>query len=271
MARANDELKTLDQLKTVFMEIVSHELNTPTAIILGYSSLLKREQTLADPKATGQSVTGIHTSGKRLKRIISKISKMMAADLRAIELALEPIDASEVLHEIVDELQAAIDDRKQSVEIELGGPDIRFSAERAYIRDMLMNLVVNAIKFSPDGSTIWLGAYPARLGRRHAVEFRVRDEGVGIRPEDRDQIFTSFFGTFDSRHHSSGDFGFEQRGIGLGLAIVKRFAEMHGGEVSFDSELGSGTEFRVTIPVEPRHATAELPSISSESFPAIID
>ena len=91
----------------------------------------------------------------------------------------------------------------------------------------------------------------------------IPDEGIGIRPEDRDQIFNPFFGTFLSLHHSSGDFGFEQRGIGLGLAIVKRFAEMHGGTVEFDSEVGVGTEFRVVIPVHPQgtYVSGEFPAI----------
>ena len=113
----------------------------------------------------------------------------------------------------------------------------------------------------PDGSTIWVALSATEEFARDSLLIQVRDQGVGIRPEDREQIFSSFFGTFDSRHHSSGDFGFEQRGIGLGLAIVKRFAEMHGGSVEFDSVYGEGTEFRVIMPREPRQSTAEIDSI----------
>ena len=260
LALAYDELKTLDRLKTVFMEIVSHELNTPTAIILGYASLLQRGTTAKDPEAFMQAMQGIKASGLRMKGITEKIGKMMAADLTAIELNLEEVDVSALVTAIVAELDPVLKARKQRIDVESDG-DSTISAERAHVRDLLLNLIVNAIKFSADGSTIWVSLSAWREYGRDELLIRVRDEGVGIRPEDREQIFSSFFGTFDSRHHSSGDFGFEQRGIGLGLAIVKRFAEMHGGSVEFDSVLGEGTEFRVIMPREPRLSTAELSSV----------
>jgi len=260
LALAYDELKTLDRLKTVFMEIVSHELNTPTAIILGYASLLQRGNSTMDPEAFGKALQGIKGSGLRMKRITEKIGKMMAADLTAIELSLEEVDVFELVTEIVAELDPVLMSRKQHIEIETDNGSV-ISAERSHVRDLLLNLIVNAIKFSPDGSTIWVALSATEEFARDSLLIQVRDQGVGIRPEDREQIFSSFFGTFDSRHHSSGDFGFEQRGIGLGLAIVKRFAEMHGGSVEFDSVYGEGTEFRVIMPREPRQSTAEIDSI----------
>ena len=267
LARANDELKTLDRLKTVFMEIVSHELNTPTAIILGYSSLLQRNAPENDPEGAARAVEGIKSSGMRMKRITEKIAKMMAADLTAIELVLEEIDAEELIWDILREIDPAITMRKQEVSVSAPSEPLLFRAERPYIRDVLMNLIVNAIKFSPDEYTIWVTVEQTTLRKKPGLMFSVRDEGVGIRPEDRDRIFTTFFGTFDSRHHSSGDFGFQQRGIGLGLAIVKRFTEMHGGEVEFDSTPEEGSHFRVYLPIEPRTPTAELPSLPISGTP----
>ena len=269
LARVNDELKTLDRLKTVFMEIVSHELNTPTAIILGYSSLLLRNPPGQDTDGMARALDGIKSSGMRMKRITEKIAKMMAADLTAIELALEDINAEELVKDIVREIEPAIAMRKLEVTITAPVEPLVFKAERPHIRDVLMNLIVNAIKFSPDGNTIWVSLETTELRNRPGLVFTVRDEGVGIRHEDRDRIFTTFFGTFDSRHHSSGDFGFQQRGIGLGLAIVKRFTEMHGGEVGFESTPGEGSSFRVVLPIEPRTPTAEIPSLPiSGKFPA---
>jgi signal transduction histidine kinase len=251
LAKQNEQLRSLDRMKNAFIEVVNHELNTPTAIILGYASLLQRDTLLNDSVTRLKAVGGIKSSGMRLKSISEKIAKMMASESLSLDLHLEPIDARVLVNGIVAELEPVLTMRNQSLEVKTGSAPLVLQAERAYLYDLLMNLVVNAIKFSPDGSTIWMTAGPNELEGRPAIEFRVRDEGIGIPDEDRDQIFNTFFGTFRSQHHSSGDFGFEQRGLGLGLAIVKRFAEMHGGTVSFESQVEEGTEFQVLLPVEP--------------------
>jgi signal transduction histidine kinase len=284
LADAYNELRVLDRLKTVFMEVVSHELNTPTAIILGYASLLQRAAVRENEAAARQAVAGIHSSGLRLKGIADKIIKMMTADVPELRLDMRPVDAVALVRDIVAELQPVLETRSQRAIVECPVEPLTLDAEEAYLRDLLMNLLVNAVKFSPDHSRIWIRAEPATLGTPRepgsdaalpkppadravpAVRFTVKDEGIGIRPEDRDQIFTSFFGTFLSLHHSSGSFGFEQRGLGLGLALVKKFAEMHGGYVEFDSEVGVGSEFRVVLPVhgQDRLASGEFAALDPD-------
>jgi signal transduction histidine kinase len=114
--------------------------------------------------------------------------------------------------------------------------------------DILTNLFVNAIKFTPDGGSILVSAQPFGPDR---VRFRVADEGVGIAAADRPHLFEPFFTGFDTMHHSSGDFQYCKRGIGLGLCLVKTFVELHGGKVEFDTVPGRGTTFVFTI---PRHS-----------------
>lgn len=251
LSEAYEELKTLDRMRTVFMEVISHELNTPTSIIIGYASLLQRPAIAADEQGKTTALSGIKSSGLRLKRITEKIAKMLAASTPTVTLEYQKINVASLVETITNELQPVLALRSQAIEADTESQDLTLMADEAYLRDMLMNLVVNAIKFSEDGKTIWVSAGHSTIGDRDAVELRVRDEGVGIHPDDRDRIFDAFFGTFQSKYHSSGDFGFQQRGIGLGLAIVEKFAALHGGNVQFHSEVGQGTEFKVTLPVEP--------------------
>ncbi len=252
-------LQSLDELKSVFMDVVSHELNTPTTIILGYSSLLLAQT--PDVAASVQApLERIHAGAQRLKQISEKIAAVFSGHGKPyVSLQREDIDASELLDEVLSTLAPALLTRGQHVEafVDADLPPT-FSGERVFVRDVLMNLLVNAIKFSPDGETIAVSVGRSTLaGGDEAVRFSVADRGAGIPEEDRSQIFETFFGTYRSKHHSSGDFGFEKRGIGLGLAIVKRFTEMHGGFVDFESVVGEGTVFHAHFPVEGARPDSE--------------
>ncbi len=156
---------------------------------------------------------------------------------------------------------------------ELGSAEV----DPAKLADILTNLFVNAIKFTPDGGTIRIAARPLVPVPPHAVdhtedddltgavathdtdsfiEFQVADEGVGIQIADRPHLFEPFFTGFDTMHHSSGEFQFCKRGIGLGLCLVKTFVELHGGTVSFESAPGQGTTFAFRI---PRRSPRQIP------------
>jgi signal transduction histidine kinase len=112
---------------------------------------------------------------------------------------------------------------------------------------------MNAIKFTPDKGRISLGV---RAGEGDTVEFNVSDNGIGISEFDKPHIFDDLFTSFDTLHHSSGEYEFGKRGLGVGLAIAKRFVDMHGGAIHVDSELEKGSTFTFTLPVagpgEPR-------------------
>ena len=156
--------------------------------------------------------------------------------------ALEPL-----VRQVVDELQPFLDVRAQSLHLDLA-PDLGSAeVDPAKLADILTNLFVNAIKFTPDGGTIRIAAH-SEGADGESVRFQVADEGVGIQAADRPHLFQPFFTGFDTMHHSSGDFQFCKRGIGLGLCLVKTFVELHGGKVDFDSTPGQGTTFEFTIP-----------------------
>jgi signal transduction histidine kinase len=118
-------------------------------------------------------------------------------------------------------------------------------ADPAKLADVFVNLIGNAIKFTPDGDTITLSGCSEGPD---LVRFSVADKGKGIRPEDRPHVFEPFFTGYDTMHHSSGDYQYGKRGIGLGLCLVKTFVELHGGRVDCASHPGEGTIFTFTLP-----------------------
>jgi signal transduction histidine kinase len=248
LSRTNEELKQLDRMKTVFMEVVSHELNTPIAITLGYAFLLQKE--LADdldPVAL-KALRGIDSSAKRLKSISNRIFKMISEEGPASSLDLEEIHFHDFIDDLRDQIDPFLDKREQSLEVTIAENCPTIRADHEKLSDICVNLLMNAIKFSRDEQTIDLAIRPAEEGW---IDIQVRDRGVGISDEDVSQIFDAFFSTFDSKHHSSGSFEFGKRGIGLGLPVARKFAQMHGGDIDVETEEGQGSTFTVHLPVDP--------------------
>lgn len=250
LSSANEELKILDRIKNVFMEVVSHELNTPIAIILGYVFLLRKELDGKYGKVTDKALSGIDSSAMRLKSISNRIFKMLSEEGPASTLDLEQLAIADFIEGVRTQVEPFLDKRHQSLEVDIAGGIDEIRADREKLTDVFLNLIMNAIKFSHDGQTIQLRIAPAGE-RQQMVEFCVEDQGIGISEEDLAQIFNAFFSTFESRHHSSGDFEFGKRGIGLGLSVAKRFTEMHGGSIDVHSTEGQGSRFTVRLPRDP--------------------
>ena len=242
---ANTRLAEANRLKETFIEVASHELNTPVTVVLGMAELWKLTQGADAPEATRGWVDRIVAAGRRLAGTVERMLKLLHADRLdpapdAASTQIEPL-----VTEVIADLAPYIEARGQRVEVaiepNLGSAEI----ERSKIADALSNLLINAVKFTPDGGAIRVIAGP---DGPDAVFLEVADDGVGIPSEERDLVFEPFFTGFDTMHHSSGDFQFGKRGIGLGLSLVKTFVELHGGAVSCRSTPGEGSTFRIRLP-----------------------
>ena len=146
--------------------------------------------------------------------------------------------------EAADDIRPFVEQRRQHLILDLV-PDLgMIDVEAGKIRACLNHLLINAIKFTPDGGTIEV------IGRRNAemVCLQVRDNGMGIDPANLPHIFEPFFTELDVSRHSSGQFEFGRRGLGLGLSLVRAFVRMHGGSVDVASTTGQGTTFTLTLP-----------------------
>lgn len=241
----NQRLSEANRLKGAFIEVASHELNTPVAVILGMTQLWRLTQSESATTTERNWVDRIHNAGKRLAATVERMLKLVRTDDLSQPLELTRTSLDSLVRMVVADLGPFLDLRKQTVELAIDPFLGEAEIDAAKISDVLANLLINAIKFTPDGGVIAIKA--ATSGDDH-VQFEVTDQGVGIDPATRPYVFEPFFTGFDTMHHSSGEFEFCKRGIGLGLCLVKRFVELHGGTVEVHSSPGVGSTFQFTLP-----------------------
>jgi signal transduction histidine kinase len=175
----------------------------------------------------------------RLARLADELLTLARAEAGEARLQKEPVDLSELARDVVGHLCVLAEERQQSLEVEAPVAVVA-RADRTALRQAVVNLVDNAIKYSPERTCITVAT-----GRRDGVVFlEVRDEGPGLGEEDRRRIFERFYRVDRSRSREMG-------GTGLGLSLVKWTAEAHEGGVDVDSQVGRGSTFRVTLPGAP--------------------
>lgn len=247
LVAANRDLAETDQLKTAFLEVASHEFNTPITVVLGLSELLKLVNPDRDP-GEAEIVAQIAESSGQLARLVSTTLKMLQAGDFRRPLHVEPTDLGALLREVAAHASPFVAARGLNMDVIVPDDTGTAAIDRDKIRDALMNLLTNAIKFTPDGGSIRVEARPSA----ERVEVEVADTGIGLEPRALAHLFEPFFTEFDASQHSSGHFGFRKRGLGLGLSLVKRFVELHGGTVRADSRPGEGTRIVVDLPRQPR-------------------
>lgn len=247
LKKVNEELKTLDNVRRVFMEVISHELNTPIAILIGYTYLLRKDTSEALGANARKAIDRIEANSQRLKRISDRIFQMISSEEPSNSLDYEDVDLRDFAAELHKQVEPFLLQRDQSfvADITLDSDPV-IEADRSKLMDIFTHLTMNAIKFSQNGEKIHFRASEAESADEVAIS--ISDNGTGITEEDQKQIFGAFFSTFKTAHHSSGEFEYQKRGMGLGLSIAKRFTQMHGGEIDVTSDVGEGSTFTVRLP-----------------------
>ncbi len=254
-------LERLDQAKSDFLAVVSHELRTPMGILLGYSQVLAADpQFLADPDHRTM-VQGLQAGAERMQELIESMLDMVMVDNRALGLASRTVAVGALWESLRDKLGRSL--RERALDFTLDGgllalPNI--NADPDALRKVFEHLLINAIKFTPDGGQIRVtGATvsPRASFPNGAIEVTVSDTGIGIAPEDRDLIFDKFYQTGGSALHSSGKTKFKGGGPGLGLAIARGIVEAHGGRIwaespGYDEHAFPGSTFHVMLPLPGR-------------------
>jgi signal transduction histidine kinase len=259
LVQANDELARAGQLKTAFIEVASHEFNTPITLVLGLTELLR----LSNPNRTDQEqeiVRQIAASGRQLSRLVTSMLTLLRADDFRRTMQPRPVDLAELIDRVVDQVRPFIQVRSLQLHTNLADDLGSFEIDADKVHAVLINLLTNAIKFTPDGGSI---DFVARLADGDSVEISVEDHGVGLEPHTLELLFQPFFTQLDPSRHSSGDFGFCKRGLGLGLCIAKQFVELHGGRISAESRAGAGTRVTVRLPRRALAARGSSPQNGS--------
>jgi signal transduction histidine kinase len=255
---ANEELARAGQLKTAFIEVASHEFNTPITLVLGLTELLR----LSNPDRSGEEreiLRQITSSGRQLSRLVTNMLTLLRAEDFRRTLERCPVDLGTLLERVVDQVRPFVAARHLRLDQALA-PDLGFfEVDADKISAVLINLLTNAIKFTPDGGHI---EFSAHLENEDEACILVKDTGVGLEPEALQHLFQPFFTQFDPSRHSSGDFGFCKRGLGLGLSIAKQFVEMHEGQIAAESVPDGGTRIIVRLPRRPSSLADDGPSPS---------
>lgn len=243
LERTNIELKRANELKHAFIQVASHELRTPLTILLGLTRLAA-----SAPGAEGELgdwLRRIDSAGKRLQHLVDQLITVLMAGRFDRTLDRRPTDLAALLNQTADDVRPFVHLRQQTLAVDLPADLGSMDLEAEKIRDGVNHLLLNAIKFTPDGGRIEM---TAQRTPDQGVEIRISDTGCGIEPESRERLFEPFFTGFDVSHHCSGKFEHGRKGLGLGLSVVKAFVDMHGGRVDVESEPKKGTTFIITLP-----------------------
>jgi signal transduction histidine kinase len=243
---SNAQLKELDRLKSAFLATVSHELRTPLTSIIGYSEMLS--EGLAGPMLPEQKeyVGIIMEKGETLLSLISSILDLTQIEAGKVRLQFEPTDISDVVRTSLSSVSPQFQKKGVRLVSQVPSMEKQPGVDREKVRQMLVNLLSNALKFTAEGGEVKVTVDPsARVQGVDAFSIAVADSGVGIPPEHQPRVFESFYQVDNS---STREYG----GAGLGLAIVRSFAAAHGGEVKLTSVEGKGSTFTVTLPYLPR-------------------
>jgi len=255
---AYDRLKELDRLKSNFLATVSHELRTPLTSIIGYSEMLVEGLAGDLTKEQREFVQTIRDKGDQLLALIKGLLDLSKLESGTMSLRKNHVDVATLVKDVVSTMAPTA--RKKEVEltfeVEKGLPAIWADAER--LRQVLLNLTENAIKFTPVSGSVRLSAKITGMdatssgdtggmvllgARRTGVEMRVVDSGIGIPEAERSRVFDAFYQVDSSSTREAG-------GTGLGLSIVKRLVDGHDGSVRIEANQPRGTVFVVTIPVK---------------------
>jgi len=231
----NEALVAADRLKSQFISHVSYELRTPLTNIIGFSELLSSPRTGELNSKQREYLNDISASSRTLLAIINDILDLATIDAGALELKLAPVRVADIVNTAVLGVRDRANRARLNLDIRIAEDAVEFIADEARVRQVLYNLLANAIGFSKPADTIGLSVW------RDAgmVAFAVQDHGVGI-PKDQQQRVLE---RFESRSQGS-----KHRGAGLGLSIVKSLVELHGGTMALESEPGLGTRVTVRFP-----------------------
>jgi signal transduction histidine kinase len=240
--RTHNELTAVSELKSNFIKVASHELRTPVSYILGVIKLLRGNR---DAERLSQAISSIAGRAKRLDDIIHAMFKLLPDQLADQTLRYEDVSLPELMEEIYVDCFPFIEQRDQKLLIDCpaGLPILR--ADRDKLRDVVENLVINAIKFTPNAGQV---SVRVRSELNHMISIAVTDQGSGIPQKELPYLFQPFYSGGDVLQHSTGDVGYQKRGMGLGLAVVRHFVELHQGTVNLSTG-PHGSTFTVLLPI----------------------
>ena len=256
LEKQRDQLSEMNRLKSEFLANVSHELRTPLNAILGYTEIILEGVYGPVTDEQREGLAGIEESGSNLLTLINQILDLSKVESGKVELYVTEVPVHEIVHAVVSEAQPFAKARPYKVQAQCP-QRVVIKTDAAKMKQILTNLVSNAVKFTEQGSVDVSLAQTETGG----VQIKVRDTGIGIRKEDQALIFEEF-------RQVDGSSTRKYAGTGLGLAIARRFAVLLGATLTVESAPGRGSTFTLTLPAEikPRAAPPPPPARATGRF-----
>jgi len=231
------EMQKLDNMRKEFVANVSHELRTPLTSIKSYTETLL-DGAYKDSEMAERFLSVIDSEADRMTRLVKDLLQLSRLDNQQMQWNLKEFSFGELVKDCIVKLQIEAQNKNQKLESYIMGDIPLIKGDRDRIEQVVLNILTNAIKYTPDGGTI--SVYISRLFNE--ISFKVVDTGIGIPKKDLSRIFERFYRVDKARSREMG-------GTGLGLSIAKEIVEAHGGSIMAESELGKGTEITVRLPV----------------------
>ncbi|MHA6480871.1 hybrid sensor histidine kinase/response regulator [Paenibacillus sp. strain BS8-2] len=242
LSKARDGAIEASQIKSQFLANMSHELRTPLNAIIGYSEMLKEEADEMGEVAFSEDLHRIHKAGRHLLSLINDILDLSKIEAGKMELYVEPFDLPSMIAELIDTVDPLIAAKRNKLVLDgLDGSIGTIRSDATKLKQILLNLLSNAAKFTTEG-TVLLSIASEQTDSGLDIIFRVKDNGIGMTPEQAESIFVAFKQADTSTTRKFG-------GTGLGLAISQNLCNMLGGTIRVDSMLGEGSTFTVRLPL----------------------
>jgi len=235
------------QDKNEFISFISHELKNPLTVIKGYADIIRKGMTGSINEEQRDYLTTITHNVRRMNTFIKDLSDQSHIETKSLRLTFESTPINEILNEVLQTFEAQINEKNIQVQKHISDPIPNGWCDRMRLIQILSNLLSNAIKYTPEGGNVEITAEYAhnkwdKNGAAEVIHFSIKDNGIGISPEDQKHLFEKFYrGTNPQIQKIPG--------TGLGLRISRSLTEMMGGVMWFESSLGEGSIFHFTIPI----------------------
>jgi len=257
MQNTNKVLHHLDRNKMEFIQVAAHELRTPLTVLKGYVNVLNSFPEIKTNAALVEVMDGIIKGADRMHEVVNTMLDVTRIDSETLKIRAVPVPLKRIFNQLTSDFTKAAAERNIEIIIEQDEDTPGINADPTLIQKALYHLIINAIKYTPDGGKVILRSRPVTLeNNAQGVEFSVTDTGIGLDAEHHELVFEKFYQVGDVAIHSSGKTSFKGGGPGLGLAIARGVARAHGGrawvESSGHNEVNfPGSTFYLQLPIDP--------------------
>ncbi|MBI3150549.1 MAG: cyclic nucleotide-binding domain-containing protein [Chloroflexi bacterium] len=257
LQNTNKILRQLDRNKLEFIQVAAHELRTPLTVLMGYANLLRASPEIRANPSLGDVIDGVLKGTDRMHGVVNTMLDVTRIDNETLELRPAPVPLRRLVRDAVEDFANAAKERRLELTFRPDGDIPNINGDPSLIQKALHHMIVNAIKYTPDGGRVTLSTRPVTMERNvPGVEIRVTDTGIGLDAEHHELVFEKFYQVGNVAIHSSGKTSYKGGGPGLGLAIVRGVARAHGGkawaESSGHDEVNfPGCTFYLQLPIDP--------------------